>query len=71
MSTIHIQIDEKTKSGKALLDLVAALSKEGAGVKLIEDESPYNPEFVSMVKNAAKESGKEVTSKTLWQDLGL
>lgn len=74
MTTIKIQVDPNSKSGKALLQLVEALSNEGTSVKVISQttgKSPYNAKFVSMVKKAAKEPGKTVTAKTLWQDLGL
>lgn len=49
MTTITLKINERTKAGKALLSLLEFFTKESKGVKMVE--SPYDPEFVAMVKN--------------------
>lgn len=72
MTTITIKINERTKAGKALKDLIELFSAENKGVEIISDKSPYSPEFVAAIKKSAKDKkGKEVTAETLWQDLGL
>lgn len=72
MTTITIKINERTKAGKALKDLIELFSQENKGVEIISDKSPYSAEFVSKIKKSAKDkTGKEVTAETLWQDLGL
>lgn len=73
MTTITIEINQKSKAGKALLDLVTAMSKEGNTVKVIssEDASPYHPEFVKMVKeSSANKSRTRVDNvNELWESL--
>ena len=56
---ITIEINERTKAGKALLEVARLFSKEKKGVKIIE--SPYNPEFVAEIKAREKSSkGKKM-----------
>ncbi|HMS70528.1 MAG TPA: hypothetical protein PKD18_20420 [Saprospiraceae bacterium] len=79
MATITNKINERKKSDKALLAvlegfLVGVESNEiiEENVKTSEsgDESPYNPEFVEMVLNAANSKNRTtVTSETLWQSI--
>lgn len=52
MSTITIKLNEKTKAGKSLHDIIDLFAKQ-PGVEIIEEKSPYNPEFVKMVKKSA------------------
>jgi hypothetical protein len=52
MAIFTIKINELTKAGKTLQDLLELFSKQ-SGVEIIEEKSPYNPEFVKMVKKAA------------------
>lgn len=73
MTTITIEINQKNKAGKALFDLVTAMSKDGDFVKVIssEDASPYHPEFVEMVKRAAtsKKRTRVDNVNELWESL--
>ena len=69
-----ITINERTKAGKTLLELAKLLSVNDKGVE-INDESPYNPEFVEKVLKA-EQNIKEGKTKTidlnnLWESLGL
>ncbi|MEZ0128926.1 DUF2683 family protein [Flavobacterium sp. LBUM151] len=72
-----ITINERTKAGKTLLELAKLLAVTNKGVKIEEEESPYNPEFVAKIKKieADYESGKSksiiVDPNDIWGSLGL
>ncbi|TDW47280.1 hypothetical protein EV144_105299 [Flavobacterium sp. 270] len=72
-----ITINERTKAGKTLLELAKLLAVTNKGVKIEEDESPYNPEFVAEIKQryADYKSGKSKTTlidpNDIWGSLGL
>ncbi|MCD9854772.1 hypothetical protein LUD75_08650 [Epilithonimonas sp. JDS] len=72
MTTITIKINERTKAGKTLKNLIELFSKENKGVEIVEEKSPYNPEFVAKILEADKR-GKfvEVNPKDIWGSLGL
>lgn len=71
-----ITINERTKAGKTLLELAKLLAVTNKGVK-IEEESPYNPEFVAEIQKryADYKSGKSkaitVDPNDIWGSLGL
>ncbi|KOS06172.1 hypothetical protein AM493_09115 [Flavobacterium akiainvivens] len=70
MTTITLKINERTKAGKALLSMLEFFTKESKGVEVIE--TPYDPEFVAMVKkSAASKKKKEVNPDDVWGSLGL
>ncbi|HUH74086.1 MAG TPA: DUF2683 family protein [Chitinophagales bacterium] len=73
MTTITIEINQENKAGKALFDLVTAMSIDGDSVKVIssEDKSPYHPEFVEMVKKSAssKKRTRVDNVNELWENL--
>jgi len=72
MTTITLKINERTKAGKTLKNLIELFSKENKGVEVVSDESPYNPEFVKMIKKAeARGNYKEINPKDVWGSLGL
>ncbi|MBF4473167.1 MULTISPECIES: DUF2683 family protein [Flavobacterium] len=69
-----ITINERTKAGKALLELAKLLSLTNKGVE-INEESTYAPEFVEKIMKAEKNI-KEGKTKTIdpndvWGSLGL
>ena len=53
METITIKIDHRTKAGKAFKAMLEAVYSKQPGIEVVEDESPYNPEFVKMIKKSA------------------
>lgn len=56
---ITVEINERTKVGKAVLEMLRLLSKE-EGVRIIENS--YNDEFVREIKTREKDSrAKELT----------
>jgi hypothetical protein len=71
MATVTLRIDERSKAGKALKNLIDALAgKPETGVEIIEDESPYGSEFIKKIKNAEKEQGRTMTSaEKLWESI--
>lgn len=71
MATITLEIDENSKEGKTLLDLIHLFSAKKKTVKIIEEEDSYNPEFVKMVlESAASKKRYEVKDvNKLWDSL--
>lgn len=73
MTTINIEINERTKVGKAFLEMTTALVNDSKGIEIYETdsnkvaESIYDPEFVKMIQKrfADIKSGK---SKTITLD---
>ncbi len=73
MTTITIKINERTKVGKAFLEMTNALVNDSKGIEIIETdsnkvaESIYDPEFVKIIQKrfADIKSGK---SKTITLD---
>ncbi|MDR7372016.1 DUF2683 family protein [Flavobacterium aquidurense] len=72
-----ITINERTKAGKTLLELAKLLAVTNKGVKIEEEESPYNPEFVAEIKKryedykSGKSKGITVDPNDIWGSLGL
>jgi hypothetical protein len=73
MTTLTVKINEQTKAGSELMSLLNAFAKR-AGVKVVrsdEEESPYAPEFVKMVLDAAKRGDyTEVDPNDIWASIG-
>ena len=74
MATITLKINERSKAGKAgkaLKDLIDALAgKPQTGVEIVDEKSPYNPEFVKKIKKAEKEKGAVMkNASSLWESL--
>jgi len=73
MATLTLKINEKSKAGKAILAMIDALTeKPRSGVEVVEEKSPYDPEFVKKIKDAVKR-GKytEIDPNDVWGSLGL
>lgn len=72
-----ITINERTKAGKTLLELAKLLAVTNKGVRIEEEVSPYNPEFVAEIQKryADYKSGKSksitVDPNDIWGSLGL
>lgn len=75
MSTVTIKINEKSKLGKAIMDLLISTSKESDAVEFIEEKSPYDPEFVKMIEKSRKQlkngQYKTIDTNDIWGSLGL
>jgi len=72
MTTITLKINERSRYGKALLELIKVSVKEKKGVEMVEEESPYSPEFVKMIKeSAASKERYEIDPNDVWGSLGL
>ncbi|UUV22362.1 DUF2683 family protein [Paenimyroides aestuarii] len=76
MTTITIKINERTKAGKALKNLIEFFSKEHKGIEIVSDtKSGYNAEFVQKIKKAEEniKSGKcvEIDPNDVWRSLVL
>ncbi len=66
-----ITINEQTKAGRTLLELARLLSVTNKGVE-INEESPYNPEFVEKTLKAEKRGNyKTIDPDDVWGSLGL
>ncbi len=76
---ITLKINKRTKAGRAFLAVLDVFVKDSKGVEVIssdskvsEPESPYDPEFVKMVKEAAaSKEWYEIDSEDVWGSLGL
>lgn len=86
MTTITLKINERTKAGKAFLEMTNILVKDSKGIEIISTGSNktvevkseiYNPEFVKMVldRYADVKRGKSkcitVDPNDVWGSLGL
>ena len=72
MTTITLKINEKSKKGKAFLEMARVFSENSKEIVLIEekDKSPYDPEFVKKIKKASTEKGWLVESaEDLWESI--
>jgi hypothetical protein len=74
MERIVLNVNPKSKAGKMLKDLLDLIADK-PGVKVVEEKSPYNPEFVEKIKRAEKqiEEGDFIVldTKDVWGSLGL
>ena len=77
---VTIKIDEKTKKGKAFMEVFEVFFKNVEGIEIVqpdygqvnEEESTYNPEFVDMVLKSAKDKkSTEINPNDVWGSLGL
>lgn len=60
----------RTKAGKAFKEMLDTVYSKQPGIEVVEEKSPYNPEFVKMVKkSAASKNRTRVTSKNLWESI--
>jgi hypothetical protein len=78
MTTLTIEINQKSKKGKAFMELNREFFAEGKDVKLVDSDdkalldeiSPYNPEFVKMVLDSANSKNRtRVTAETLYESI--
>lgn len=71
MTTVTVEIDEKTKNGKALLAYLKAINAvKKQETCVTEPESPYSKEFVKKIQNAKLEKGREIkTNDDLWKSI--
>ncbi len=69
MERIVLDINPKSKAGKMLKDLLDLIADK-QGVKIVEEKSPYNAEFVEKIKRAEKEKGRSMTTaESLWDSI--
>jgi hypothetical protein len=69
METITLNINKRTKAGKAFNAMLQVLLNQ-SGVEIVKEKSPYNPEFVKKIGKARTEKGgKIVTAENLWQSI--
>jgi hypothetical protein len=68
MTTITLKINERSKTGKALKEMIDALAgKSESGVQIV---SPYDSKFVEMVKKSAQSKNRTtVNAKNVWESL--
>lgn len=68
METVILKLDMRSKSAKALKDLIMEMSKDNKGIKV--EKSPYDPDFVKMVKkSAASKNRTEIDPKNVWASI--
>ena len=71
MTTLTLNINEKTEKGKALLAFLKAFYEEKEVVQIVEEsKSPYNKAFVKKIEKARNEMGKEILpNEDLWETI--
>jgi ABC-type branched-subunit amino acid transport system substrate-binding protein len=70
MATITLKINEKTRAGQAILEYLLQFVSKSKDVQVIQDDSPYDAEFVKKIKRAEKEKGREISNgQSLWDSL--
>ena len=69
MTTFTIKINERTKAGKAFRAMMETFFKDAKGIEITEntssDDDLYDPEFVKMIKERAKNIGDSSKWTTL------
>jgi hypothetical protein len=80
MTTITFKINERTKAGRAFLEITNLLVNDSKAIEIIEinskkikvEDSSYNPKFVKMILKAHKSSHRtEINPNDIWGSLGL
>jgi hypothetical protein len=71
MATLTLKINERTKAGQIFLAFVNQFVLTHKSVEVIEEKSPYNPEFVKKIKKAQKQKGTVIDTSDVWGSLGL
>ncbi len=70
---LTIKLDRRNKQAKALIDFLKSLSFVEVKEEKEEKNSPYNPEFVEMIKVAEKEIEKgntiRVNPNNVWESI--
>ena len=71
MTTITLKINERTGKGKVFMQFLKEFLKDDKSVEIIEEKSPYNPEFVKMVKKSASSKKRYQVDNIdeLWKSL--
>ena len=71
MATITLKINERTGKGKVFMQFLKEFLKDDKSIEIIEEKSPYNPEFVKMVKKAASSKKRYQVDNIdeLWKSL--
>ena len=70
METITLKIDSRSNYGKALLELIKVGIREKKGIEVIEEKSPYNPEFVQKVlKSRNSKTLHVIPTDKLWESI--
>lgn len=74
METITLKINNRSKAGKALKDLIDVLSgKPNTGVEIVEEKSRYNAKTEKVIADAKKGIGvnRVKNSEELFKALGI
>jgi len=72
MAIITLKINERTKAGQIFLAFVNQFVLTHKSVEVVEEKSPYDPEFVKKIKKAQKRADYiEVNPNDVWGSLGL
>ncbi|MFN3640140.1 MAG: DUF2683 family protein [Flavobacterium sp.] len=74
MTTITLNINEKTKKGKALLAFLKTFYEDTDDVLVVEEpKSPYNKEFFAKIEKARKDikEGRTIVIETdsIWESI--
>lgn len=71
METVTLKINKRTKAGRVFKEMLEVVYSKQKGIEIIEEKSPYSPEFVKKIKRAEKQKGIIIDTKDIWGSLGL
>ncbi|MEQ8241624.1 MAG: hypothetical protein RIA69_20595 [Cyclobacteriaceae bacterium] len=63
MAIITIKVNERTKAGKAFMQLIESVDF----VEKVQN-SPYDPRFVAKIRKAEKQKGEKVDDVKAWTE---
>lgn len=68
METLILKLDMRSKSAQVLKELITEMSRANKGIKL--EKSPYDPEFVKMVKASSSSKNRtEIDPENVWASI--
>lgn len=74
METITLKLDLRSKAGRLLSEIIARFSND-KGVTIVNQETPYDSDFVKKIleraENAKKGNTVVVDPNNIWESLGL
>lgn len=73
MATFRFRIDERTRMGKAILELLRSTAKESSAIELIDNteaQDNYKEDFVKMVLVASESKNRtRIDPNNLWESI--
>jgi hypothetical protein len=69
MTTVTLKINERSNAGKLMTKFLEFISDQ-PGVEIVEEKSPYNPEFVKKInKSRSSKNLHVIPTDKLWESI--